>query len=142
MRGDRPVCRECRTRSTRSPRSLSGRQLGRWAEARHPGGVGLSDAGALDERRPVDDALVAERHQIQCAVFAVGDPFRHGPADGRRLLHAVAEEPVGEDEILDLVVRPHHHIVVGRVVGVMAGPLTGDLEVLEGRHPMASTGHT
>jgi len=32
--------------------------------------------------------------------------------------------------------RPHHHVVVERVVGVVAGPLAGDLEAFEGRHAM------
>lgn len=84
------------------------------------------------ERPPLRDALIPERRAIDRAIAAMHDELRQRLADRRRLLQAMAGKAVGEEEVVDLRMRPDHRVLVERVVVVMAGPRARRLNGFEG----------
>ena len=55
----------------------------------------------LKQRLVVENALVAQRFEINGAVFAKANEFREGIAGGGALLNAVARKAIAEIEIAD-----------------------------------------
>src|SRR3954452_24311558 len=73
-------------------------------------------------RPPLRDTLIAEQSEVERYKLLMRDQFGDRAPGGGRLLQAVAREPVGENEILDLRMAPDHGVLVERVVVVMPGP--------------------
>ena len=75
--------------------------------------------------RPRGDPLEPEDREVQGHVAAVDDELGDRPADGRRLLDAVAAEAVREVQVRELRRRAEQGVVVERVDLVVAGPRPG-----------------
>src|SRR6185436_6604931 len=100
----------------------------------------FSDDGELADRLVALDALVAERGEIEGLVVPGGDPLGEAAADRRRLLEAVAAEPVGEHEVPEARMRPDDGVVVERVDLVVPGPCIEQAKLIEGWHPVREGG--
>src|SRR3954468_17424539 len=93
-----------------------------------------SDDVQLFERRLGDDTLIAEAAEIEGAEAAIDDELAEGPSGSWRLLHAVTAETVDQIQIIETGMTSDDSVLVERVVIVVTGPGTLDLELREGRY--------
>ena len=102
----------------------------------------VSDHICLPQRPAGADAVMAERSQIERHIAAAGDPFGHAATDRRGLLHAVAAEPIRENQIVEFGMRPDDAVLVEGVEVVIAGPGARQPDGGEAGTCLASAGHT
>ena len=86
----------------------------------------------------MDDALEAEALQVNGDELAVDHQLHDGAADRRCLLDAVPTESRGEDHVSVVRMRPHDGVLVERVVVVVAGPGTLQLQPVQATRLLVS----
>src|SRR5882757_10204327 len=82
----------------------------------------LSDDDRFAKRTIFGDSCEQEIRQVEGFEPAEQYQFGHGPADDRRLLHAMARESIHEQEILERRMRAQDGVVVKGVHLEVAGP--------------------
>ena len=115
------------------------------------GSLRLSSAARLDEadraascsvhfefrhRLVIADALVTERAEVEGFVCAEANEFRDGTAGGGAVLHAVAGEAGGDNQIGEFRMKANDGVMVEQAHVVVAGPGAGHAQLLERRNAM------